>query len=218
MAKRSSTKTTTAYPFKSINNLLDKLDSLKSLRSSKKVYLTLLIAGVLLLVIFKKSWFIAATVDGAPITNLELQSRLNQQFRNQILNQMINEKIILEEARKTGSIPADAEIDKKILELETSVGGVEILNSLLTQQAQTRITLKDQVRLQLAISKLYDKKATVSAEELAKFIEQNKMSFQATDSAKQQQEAFNLLKQQQISQIFNQKFQELRTKAKIQIF
>ncbi len=189
-----------------------------NLKSSRKFYLIILIAIVLLLAVYKKSWFIAASVNGMPITNLELQMKLNQQFRTQLLNQLINEKLILDEARKINAIPADAEIDKKIADLEASVGGAQVLDSLLAQQGQTRLTLKDQIRVQLAISKLYDKEATVSASEVTKYIEQNQATLQATDSAKQQQEAYDTLKHQKISQIFTQKFQELRQKADIKIF
>lgn len=189
-----------------------------NLKSSRKFYLIILIAIILLLAVYKKSWFIAASVNGMPITNLELQMKLNQQFRTQLLNQLINEKLILDEARKINAIPADAEIDKKIADLEASVGGAQVLDSLLAQQGQTRLTLKDQIRVQLAISKLYDKEATVSASEVTKYIEQNQATMQATDSAKQQQEAYDTLKHQKISQIFTQKFQELRQKADIKIF
>lgn len=217
MAKKIAAEKTD-YPFKSINNLLDRVVNLKNFRSSKKFYLLLLVLGITLVVIFKKSWFIAATVDGTPVTNLELQSRLNQQFRVQVLNQLINEKILLLQAAKSASIPTDAEITSKIAELETQVGGKEALDTLLSQQGQTRLTLRDQVKLQLTASKLYDKEATVSAEEVSQFLEQNKQSLSATDSASQQQEAYDLLKQQKLSQIFSQKFQELRQKAKITIF
>lgn len=198
-----------------LNNILVKATNL---RSSKKFYLVLLVAGILLLVIYKKSWFIAATVNGLPITNLELQAKLNQQFKSQTLNQLINEKIVLNEAGKAGAIPSQSEIDQKIAELEKNVGGKDVLDTLLTQQGQTRTTLQDQIRVQLAITKLYDKEATVSAEEVSKFIEENKQALRATDSASQQKEALDTLKQQKLSPIFSQKFQELRQKANIQIF
>lgn len=209
----------TGYPGGKLNNFLNNFSqTLVNFKSSKKFYLILLIVGILLLATYKKGFFLAAIVNGAPITNLELQIKLNQQFRTQTLNQLINEKIILDEARKNNALPTDAEIDKKISELETNVGGKDVLDSLLSQQGQTRETLKNQLRTQLAITKLYDNEATVSAEAVTQFIEQNKDQLRATDSAKQQKEAFDTLKQQKLSQIFSQKFQELRQKANIKIF
>ncbi len=217
MVKKALT-TPTEKPFSLVNNLLDKVSSLKNFRSSKKFYIILIIAGILLLAIFKKGWFVAALVNGSPITNLELQMKLNAQFRTQTLNQVVNEKIIADEARKNNAMPLQSEIDQKIIELEKNVGGKEALDSLLAQQGQTRTGLVDQIRIQLAITKLYDKEATVSAEEVASFIEQNKSQMTATESAGQEKEAYDNLKNQKLSEIFSQKFQELKTKAKIQTF
>lgn len=185
---------------------------------NKRTALLILILGLLILTFYKKNLFIAALVNGAPITNLELQLKLNQQFHTQTLNQLINEKIIMSEAAKFGNIPTAEEINKKISELEANVGGGQVLDNLLSQQGQTREMLKDQIRVQIAITKLYEKEATISADEVSKFLEQNKELLRATDSAAQQKEAEDTLKQQKLSQIFTQKFQELRQKAKITIF
>ena len=217
MAKKTP-RTLEEKPFSLVNNLFDKIYSLKNFRSSKKVYLILLIAGLLLLAIYKKNWFVAATVDSMPITNLELQMKLNDQYRAPILDQLITRKIILNEASKNNVIPNPQEVDSKLAELEASVGGKDTFDTILTQQGQTRSGIKERITIQLALTKLYDKEATVSTEEVAKFIKENSAVLQSTDSAKQQQEAYDLLKQQKISEIFNQKFQELRQKAKIVIF
>ena len=215
----SRTKNLNTLPGGKLNNFLNQnFDKFINFKSSKKFYIILLAVVLLLLIIYKKSWFIAATVDSSIITNFELLSKMNQQFRQQTLNQMINEKILLQEASKKGITIQNSELEGKIIELEQNVGGAGVLDNLLSQQGQTRSTLRDQVRVQLTISKLYDQEATVSAEEVAKFLEQNRASLQATDSAKQEEEAFNLLKQQKLSEIFNQKFQELRQKANIKIF
>lgn len=218
MAKKISTQTTPEKPFSLVNKLLDKIHNYKDFRSSKKFYIILLIAGLLLLVMFKKSWFIAATVNGSPISNLELQMRLNRDSRSQTLTQMINEKVILDEAAKNNAIASDTDITNKILEVEKSLGGAQIFDSMLTQQGQTRASIRQQIKLQLTIEKLYTNTATVSAEEVTQFVEQNKDQLRATDSAGQEKEAYDNLKSQKLSQIFSQKFQELRTKANIKIF
>lgn len=199
-------------------SFINSFPSLKNIGSSKWLYLALALLVVGVLAFYKKEWFVAATINGMPITNLELQQKLNQQFREQTLNQLINEKIILGEVKKEGVAVSDLDIDAKISELEANVGGAEVLNNLLSQQGQTRITLRDQLRLQLSIAKLYDKEATVSAEEIASFLEQNRAVLQATESAAQEKEAEQTLKQQKLGQIFQQKFQELRQKANIKIF
>lgn len=218
MAKKSIAKTKPNPPYSSVNSWLDKLSSLKKFKTSKKLYIALVIAGLLALAIYKKEWFIAATVNGAPVTNLELQMRLNKQFRTQTLNQLVNEKIILSEITKNNSVPTEAEVSKKISEIETNVGGKQALDALLSQQGQSRESIRQQIKLQLGIEKLYANEATVSAEKVAEFIEQNKDQMQATESAQQEKEATENIKNQKVTQIFSQKFQELRQKAKIQIF
>lgn len=221
MPKKSkkSTADISRVPVGKLNNLLNQVfDNFTNFKSSKKIYIAFFIIIFLLLAFYKKSWFVAATINGAPITGLELQMRLNQQFKSQLLNQLINEKIILIEAGKIGAIPAATEIDQKISELETNVGGSETLDNLLLQQGQTRVALRDQVKIQLAISKMYDEQASVSAKEVNDFIKTNSAGLQATDSASQQKEAYDFIKQQKISEIFSKKFQELRTNANIVIF
>jgi foldase protein PrsA len=221
MAKKSPAKSKSAIPsipFAKTNNFLDKISSLKDFRNSKKFYLILAIAALVLLAVYKKDLFIAAMVNGSPITNLELQMKLNKQFRTQTLNQLINEKIILTEAIKKNAVASDAEINNKIAEIEKSVGGAESLNALLSQQGQTRDSIREQIKLQLSIEKLYANEASVSAEEVAAFIEQNSEQLRATDSAGQEKEAEELIKSQKLSQLFSQKFQELKEKAKVQIF
>lgn len=216
---KGKAQSTNVLPGGKLNNSLNSVfEKVANFRSSKTFYLVILAVGLALLFFFKRSWFIAAMVNGMPVTNLELQTKLNLQFKNQTLNQMINEKIILSEANKFGVVPTEPEIDQKITELETSVGGKQVLDSLLSQQGQTKASLRDQLRVQLSITKLYEKEATVSADEVTKFIEQNKDQLRATESAQQEKEAYETIKNQKLSQIFSQKFQELRQKAKIQIF
>ncbi len=191
---------------------------LKNFRSSKIFYLAVIIIGLALLITYKKSWFIAATINGTPISSFELLARENLQFKTQTLNQIINEKIIFDEARKNNVTVSEQELNSKMAELEKNVGGAQSLDSLLTQQGQTRESLKNQIMVQLTVEKLYAKEATVSADEVTTFLEQNRNSLSATTAAQQQKEAEDNLKQQKLSQIFNEKFQALKQAAQIKIF
>ena len=184
----------------------------------KTIIAILIIVGLLAFGFYKKQWIIAATVNGSPVSNIELINRMNKQYREQTLNQVINEKIITQEASKKSIVVQSSEIDDRIKKIEEQVGGAQALDGLLAQQRQSREDLREQLRLQLILEKLYANEATVSAEEIDKFIEENEAQLQATESAKQKEEAADLLKQQKLSQIFNQKFQELKEAAKVNIF
>ncbi len=203
-------------------NLLDKLPfdrkRWSSVRLGKRGYLVLLVIGLIILGLWKKEWFVAATVNGSPISNIQLLSEMNKQYRTQTLNQMINEKLILDTARKQNTIITSGEIDAKIDEIIKNVGGREAFEGLLTQQNLTIDSLRNQIKLQLTVEKLYANEATVSAEEVNQFLEQNVSLLTATESAAQRKEAEDLLKQQKVSQVFSEKFQELKQQANIKIF
>ena len=191
---------------------------MKSNFINRKTFLFLAIIGLILLAIYKKELFVAAMVNGQPISNFELLSKMNQQHRMQTIEQMVNEKIIMDEARKKGVVITKADIDNKISKLEQNVGGSETLDSLLSQQGQTRDSIRNQLAIQLTIEKLYSSEATTSAEEIDKFIIDNQGSLTATESAAQKIEAEETIKQQKLSQIFEEKFQALKQAANIKIF
>lgn len=184
----------------------------------RRFYAALVVVGISLLVFYFKSFFVAATVNGMPVLNFELLYRMNQQYREQTLSQMVNEKLILAEAGKQGVVVTPADIDAKIAEIEQSVGGAATFDSLLAQQGQTRDSVKSQLKLQIVIEKLYSSEATVSAEEVAQLLEQGRDNLRATDSAGQEKEATDMLKQQKLSQVFNEKFGKIKNEAKINIF
>lgn len=186
--------------------------------NKKTAILVIVVILLVLLGYYKKQWFIAATVNGQPISNFELLSRMDHQYRQQTLAQMINQRIILNEGKKKGITVSTDELNKRVLELEQSVGGADALDSLLTQQEQTRASLMEQLRLQVTIEKLYGVEATVSAEEIDTFVKENKEQLTATESAAQRKEAETLLKGQKLSKVFTEKFDELRSNAKVTIF
>lgn len=191
---------------------------LSNLKQSRKTYLIVLLLGITILILTKRSWFIAATVNGQPITNFELLYKMNQQYRQQTLNQLIDEKIIFEEIRKNKILVTNNEIEKKYQEIEGRIGSGDILDSLLAQQGQSKKTFKEQIKLQLAIERLYSQEATVSAEETDQFLKKNTAQLQATTSAEQGKEAKQLLIQQKLGQVFREKFQQLKQQAKVRIF
>lgn len=213
----SKTNNSLGTPFN--GNILNTVsEKIVNFKPNKNFYFLLIIIGIALILMYKKQLIIAAMVNGQPISNFQLQMRLNQQFRTQTINQLVNEKIITDEAIKNKALPTDAEINTKIAEIEKSVGGTETFNSLLLQQGQDRNSIKSQIKLELAIEKLYGNEASVSAQEVEEFITNNSSYLRASDSAGQSKEAETAIKQQKMSQIFSQKFQELKQKAKIQIF
>ncbi|MBI2007392.1 MAG: SurA N-terminal domain-containing protein [Candidatus Blackburnbacteria bacterium] len=187
-------------------------------RFSKKAVIIIVVGVLLALGFWKKNWIIAATVNGSPVTFLEVLGRLDRDYKSQALDQLVSEKIILGEAKKNGVQVGKQEIDSKISDIEGQFGGTSGLDSVLSQQGQTRKSLEEQLKIQLALEKLYLNEATVSSNEVDTFIKESGSFLQSTDSAKQREEAEKILKSQKLSQVFSEKFQELKQQAEVRIF
>lgn len=191
---------------------------IEKFKKNKFVLIGIAVIIIALILAYKKGLLVAATVNGSPITTLEVLQREDAQLHKQMVDQIITERLILGEATKKNIKISSQEIDTEIVGIEKQVGGADALNSLLTQQGQTRADLIKNVTIKLSLEKLYSNEASVSAEDIAKFIEQNKEQMQSSDEAGLAKEATDYLKSQKLNQVFTQKLQELKTAANIKIF
>ncbi len=217
-AKTTKTRAKKAAATEVVESEVTPSQTTSSPRARKKLFFILLVVGIILLLYYKKSWFIAATVNGQVISNLEVISRMNSLYREKTITQMTNEKILEQEATKKGAKITPAEINSKMAETEKQYGGTDSFNSLLTQQGLTRADFESQTRVQLIVEKLYGQEASPSAADVEKFMADNKDAPEATDAGKFRALAEEQIKQQNLSKIFSEKFQSLKTAAKIQIF
>lgn len=185
---------------------------------SKRVLVGL---GIILLIILaanKKHWFVPATLNGFPIVSPEVIARLYSDYRLPAVNELIDEKIIMGEAKGKNAVPSQDEVNARMSELEQQVGGAENLNNLLSQEGTSRASLARRLMLRLSLEKIYSSEATVSAEEIDDFVQSNKVQLVATGAAEQRTEAENIIRQNKLSQVINQKFGQLREKANVKIF
>lgn len=185
---------------------------------SKQVLIGLAVVLFILLAANKKHWFVPAVVNGLPVISPEVIVRLYSDYRLPAVNEIIDERVIMAEARSKNAVPTNEEVQLRVTELETQVGGPDNLNNLLSQEGTSRGSLERRLKLRLALEKIYSSEATVSAQEVNDFVASNKSQLTATDSASQRTEAEGIIRQNKMGQIINQKFAELREKANIKIF
>jgi peptidyl-prolyl cis-trans isomerase SurA len=137
---------------------------------------------------------VAARVNGKEITTAELEKQFQvrtsteqppsqeeaQDLKLQLLNQMINDRILLELAAQAGLTASDAEVDVKFNELK-SQGTEEQFQDMLKQQKMSADEVKAEFRKQITIDKLVNKEITskisVSEAEIKAFYDKNKESF-----------------------------------------
>jgi hypothetical protein len=191
---------------------------LKTYRPERSVYIALVIVGLALLAYFNKGWFVAASVNGQPITTLELQRRLNASYKEPVLNQMIGERILEQEGAKKGVVISQQDINGRVEQDEQSYGGKEVFEMLLSQQGLSRDDYQTRVKALLLIERMYQDEIKPNDEEIKAFMAENSTLPEATDEAKFRQFATDQLSQQKLSQVFSQKFSELRAAANVKFF
>lgn len=191
----------------------------------KKKHLLALSFGVAIALIlgtlfYSKGFFIAATVNGSPISRLAVIGELEKQGGKQALESLITERLIEAELQKNNIIVSDADIDTEIKKLEEQVasqGGT--LEEALTAQGMSMEILRTQIKTQKGLEQLLADKVMVTDEELATAMESAKGS--APDGMTDEE-----LKTAIVEQLKQQKFQgeaqkwvaELTTNADIKYF
>lgn len=119
--------------------------------------------------------FIAATVNGQPISRFEVIKRLEKKDGKTALDNVITEVLVLQEAKKLGQTATDAEVNAEIARVKEEVKkSGQNLDALLAFEKMTMKDFEMQIRLQKTAEKVLADKVAVTEEEIAKFIEDNK--------------------------------------------
>ena len=139
---------------------------------------------------------VAATVNGRPITNAELdkQYQLSQLSsasdgpsgdqqavqKLEVLRTLIDNEIILQRAEKLGLMAADSEVDAKFNELKAPYAEEDFAKQLADRKMTTE-ELRRQLRRDLSVQNLFSKeitsKITVTDKDISNFYTANKASF-----------------------------------------
>jgi parvulin-like peptidyl-prolyl isomerase len=223
-SKKAAVKKTKAIKPKKTENLESEMnasditstDSGRKINFRSKTSISLILGALILalLAYFGVKYFVVAWVDKKPITRFEYYQNLESRYGKDTKEQMITEKLILDEAQGKGVSVSDKEIQDEINKFVAQQGGQAQLDQILQMQGLNMDQLKRLVRLQLLRQKLFGNNITVSDQELSQYIEQNKQSLLpdkdqlATDSANpeisdaQKAQIKDQLKQQKINDAF----------------
>ena len=175
----------------------------------------LVIAGALY---YFKGQFIVATVNGQPIFRSTLIKELEAQSGPQILDNLVLETLVRQEAAARKITVSDQEITDETKKLETKLAAQQQnLDQLLAVQGMSRSMLNEQLRLQLLVEKMVDRNnIVVSDDEVKKYFEDNKAFL--PKNIKQEElagEVKTQLQQQKATAKTQEFFKTLQTKAKV---
>jgi len=184
------------------------------------IVITVLLALILTSLFFAKGLFIAATLNGSPISRLSVIKDLEKQSGKQTLESIITQKLINTELAKQNISVSKEEVDEEIKKIEaqvTSQGGT--LKDALAQQNMTEEKLREQITIQKKLEKLLADKVAVSDTEIDAYIKENKTTppkdVKIEDFRKQ---LGDQLKQQKFQQEAQKWVTDLKTNAKINYY
>lgn len=177
------------------------------------IAIIVLIVGAIL--IFKNQ-LVVATVNGEPITRLQLIRELEKKDGKTVLASIVTESLIKQEAEKRNIQISDAAVKNEVTKIEKSVTGQgQNLDLLLTQQNMTRADLTDQMKMQLMLQKMVEQPKVTEAE-IDKYLEDNKESIQeGTDMTTLRPQVKTELEKQKLNEKIQTFIADLQKKAKI---
>lgn len=161
----------------------------------------LMLLAVLLFI--GKGHFIAATVNGSPVSRWSVIKELEKQSGKAALESMIQKKLIDTELAKQNVTVNQEEVDAEIRLIEQEVSGQGgTLKAALEAQGVTEESLREQIAIQKKLEKVLVDKVTVSDADLEAYKKQSDIKLPEG----QKEEDFNAELKQQLKR---QKFQEV---------
>lgn len=195
-------------------------DSLKKYATKRNgiILLALILLGVG--IYFFKSLFIAATVNGQPISRLQVVQELEKQSGKQTLESLVTKNLILQEMEKKNITVSNEEVASEIKKIEDALKQQgRTLSDALSQQGLTRPELEEQLKIQKMIEKLFSKDAVVSDKEVEAYIEENKDALPADQEESVLKTTIKeQLKQQKLTTKFQTWLEGLQKQAKIEYY
>ncbi len=174
----------------------------------RRVGLAVIVLLVIATLVFRyKNLFVVAMVDNRPVFRWEFETKLVAQSGAQVLDEVINEKIIAAAGAKNGITISAAEVDSKIAEIEKSLGGQVTLTDALAAQGLSLDEFKNQIKLQLTLEKLAGDKIIATDLEVSDYI--------ASNSGTTAQDAKTAVEMQKKNTVLRELFSSLKSSAKV---
>ena len=141
-----------------------------------RVVAFLILVGLLGFLYTKKSFFLSARVNNHFVSRLTVLRELEKQgLAKEVLDSIVNEKIILDEAKKKNITASEEEVANEITSIENELKAQGTsLEAALTMQGQTIESLKKNLTIRLLINKLLADKVVIDEVAIKKYFDDNK--------------------------------------------
>jgi foldase protein PrsA len=185
-----------------------------------QVVLALAIVLVGAALYFLRSVFVAAVVNGQPISRLAVVKEAEKQTGKQTLSNLVRNSLIEQEAKKQNVTVSDKEINDEVKKLEGNLSKQgQKLEQVLSVQGMTRSDLNRLIRLDKLVAKMVGRDVKVSDKEVDEYLEKNKDLLPADqDQAALKKQVKERLVQQKTSEKVKAWLEDLQAKAKVIYF
>ena len=145
-----------------------------------------------------RALFVAAVVNGQPISRWEVMSQAEKQAGKQTLDTLVTNALVEQEAQKKHVTVSDSEIDSQIKTIQSSLSkNGQTLDQVLVSKGMTRDDLRKLIRLDKLVEKMAAKDVKVSDKEVQDYIDKNKDSLPQNQTDSQLQTTVRQQLQQQ---------------------
>lgn len=220
-SKKTASKSTASKKSLSESSTVEPQKEKISVKNGKVIALAAVIIVLIVLVLYLfKGVFVAATVNGEPITRIAVVKALEKQSGTMVLENMITKKLILQEAKNRNINVSQADIDAEIKKISDSLKKQgTTLEKAMEAQGMAKAELNDEIKVQIALRKMTESDIKVSDKEIQDFITANESQFaEGSTDAQKKVLALSQLKQQKASEKSQQLITDLQKKAKIMHF
>jgi len=164
--------------------------------------------------------FIAAMVNGQPISRFKVLRTSEEMQGSQVLDNLILEALIEQKAREEGTRITDEVVDSRIEEIRQSLTEQgQDFDQLLELQGISMQKLRSDIKVDEMINLMVGLDIDISEEEIEQYLESNRDFLPEEASEEElQQMASQQLEQQQMSQKYQEWLTNLREEANIQYF
>ncbi|MCG5254840.1 SurA N-terminal domain-containing protein [Brevibacillus agri] len=161
---------------------------------------------------------VIAKVNGTTISESQYLMELQKQYGEQILDQLITETLIIQEAEKKNVNVTENQVISELEKMKENMGSPERFNQFLEQYKMTEDQVKERIKINMLLNNIFVDKVQVTEEEMKSFYEENKDRFGSVTPSYEQVK--NLLKERILEDKKQEQIpvwiDELKKKAKIE--
>lgn len=124
-----------------------------------------------------------AHVNGVPITQEDFLKRLVEDHGTQVLDAMINETLIIQEAEHLGVAVDEAQVDAQLSEIRGRFPDATSWEDALRQDGLSEASLARQIEMELVLERMFADELNVEPEEVGSIFEETKESYPGIEEA-----------------------------------